>query len=287
MFFDKELLYIEPTQPASVEPVLDQLTRKMAGAIRKARLSEWGWCGVHECVCGALSTSRDYLLPNGEVTNWLCVHYVAHHRSEVPVSQLARIEAFTFGQARPLAEQLQGPEVVLARVRARVEKWLDANRLNILTGWGLDVDGLSRNLRGGCLPAEQGYSPARRDAEDLLTLLSSIKADELSCVRVAVEQDHGDMRQWGQQALRSPGWDRGLWVSPLLALFQWWCKGMGLREAVMKLRYLRPVSQYQEGAALLELAKREADDRDYQHDLTLVLRGLGEVLGIGTGKLTS
>jgi hypothetical protein len=280
MLYDKALLYIEPTQPASTEPVLDHLTRKMAAAFRKARPSECGSRGVHECVCGAESTSRDYLLPNGEVTNWLCVHYVAYHRPEVPAGQLARIEALTFGEAAPVAEQLQGPELVLARVRARVEKWLDANRLNILTRWGLDVDGLSRNLRGGCLPAGQGYSPARRDAEDLLTLLSSIKADELSCVEVAVEQDHGDVRKWGQQALRIPGWDRGLWVSPLLALFQSWCKGMGRREAVMNIRYLRPVSQYQEGAALLELARREAGNRDDQHDLSLVLRGLAEVLGV-------
>jgi hypothetical protein len=280
MISDEGLLYIEPTQPASAEPVLDHLTRKMAAAFRKARLSEWGSRGFHECVCGALSTSRDYRLPNGEVTNSLCVHYVAHHRSEVPAGHLARIKAFTFGEVEPPAEQLQGPEVVLARVRARVENWLGANRLNTWTGWGLVVDGLSRNLRGGCLPAEQRYSPARSEAEDLLTLLSSIKADELSCVKAAVEQDHGDMRQWGQQALRIPGWDRGLWVSPLLALFQWWCKGMGRREAVMNLRYLRPVSQYQEGAALLELAKREAGDRDYQHDLSLVLTGLAEVLGV-------
>src|SRR5262245_1355844 len=118
MISDRGLLYIEPTQPASAEPVLDHLTRKMAAAFRKARLSEWGSCGVHECVFGARSTSRDYLLPNGEVTNSLCVHYVAHHRSEVPAGQLARIEAFTFGKAKPPAELLQVPEVVLAGVRA-------------------------------------------------------------------------------------------------------------------------------------------------------------------------
>src|SRR5262249_59075363 len=94
MIWDEGLLYIEPAQPASSEPVLDHLTRKMAAAFRKARLSEWRSCGVHECVCGAHSTSRDYRLPNGEVTNALCVHYVAHHRPEVPAGQLARIEAF-------------------------------------------------------------------------------------------------------------------------------------------------------------------------------------------------
>jgi len=278
MIWDEGLLYIEPAQPASTEPVLDHLTRKMAAAFRKARLSEWGSCGVHECVCGAHSTSRDYRLPNGEVTNSLCVHYVAHHRSEVPAGQLARIEAFTFGEAEPPAEQLQGPEVVLARVRARVENWLGANRLNTWTGWGLDVSALSRNLRGGRLPAMQGYSPARSDAEDLLTLLCSIQADSLSCVEAAVEQDHGGVQQWGQQALRIPGWDRGLWVSPLLALIQW-CKGMERRSAAMKLRLLGRAATAA-GPALLELVKREAGDRDYQYDLSLALRDLGEVLGV-------
>jgi hypothetical protein len=279
MIYDKGLLYIEPTQPASAEPVLDHLTRKMAAAFRKARESEWGSRGFHECVCGAQSTSHDYLLPNSEVTNSLCVHYVAHHRSEVPAGQLARIEAFTFGEAEPPAKRLQGPEVVLARVRARVKRWLKGNRLTTWTRWGLDVESLSRNLRGGRLPARQGYSPARSDAEDLLTLLAAIQADEVSCVKAAVEQDHGDVRQWGQQALRIPGWDRRLWVSPLLALFQGWCKGMGRGSAVMKLRYLRP-DLAAAPPALLELAKREADERDYQQDLSVVLRGLGEVLGV-------
>src|SRR5262249_12137458 len=154
----------------------------------------------HECVCGARSTNRDYRLPNGEVTNSLCVHYVAHHRSEVPLDQAARIEDFAFGEAEPAADELQGPELVLARVRASVEKGLGAERLTTWTRWGLDVDSLSQNLRGGCLPAMRGLSPARGDAQDLLTLLCSIPADSLACVQTVVEQNHGDVRKWGRQA---------------------------------------------------------------------------------------
>src|SRR5262249_52971517 len=62
---------------------------KMAAAFRKAKPSKWAWSGVHECVCGALSANSDFELPNGEVTNSLCVQYVAHHRCEVPSDHLA------------------------------------------------------------------------------------------------------------------------------------------------------------------------------------------------------
>jgi hypothetical protein len=116
----------------------------------------------------------------------------------------------------------------------------------------------------------QGYSPARSDAEDLLTLLCLIQADELSWVKAAVEQDHGDVRQWGRQALRTPGWSRELWV-PLLLTFIQRAKGTERRFAAMNLRLLGCAA----AAAvpkLMELAKREATDRDYQYDLSLALR---------------
>jgi hypothetical protein len=277
MISENGLLYIEPTQPASTEPVLDHLTQKMAAAFRKA-FPSMGWHGVHECVCGAHSTSSDYLLANGEETNSLCVHYVAHHRCEVPSDQLARIGAFAFGKVEPTAEVLQGPNLVLARVRAAVENKLGAHRLSTWTQWGLDVEGLSRGLRGGWLPAMQGLSPTRRDAEDLLSLICSIRKDSFSYVKAVVEQDHGDVRQWGQQALRIPGWDKGLWVSPLLALIQWH-KGMERRSVAMNMRLLGPAAAAA-WPTLLELAKREGNDRDYQYDLSLALSDVGTILGV-------
>jgi hypothetical protein len=282
MISDKGLLYIEPSQPASTMPVIDDFTRKMAAAFGKARLSDWAWCSVHECVCGAVSTSHDYCLPNGEVTNSLCVHYVAHHRSEVPAGQLARIKAFTLGEAEPPAKQLQGPEVALARARARIKNWLKGNRLNTWTTWGLDRDGLSQNLRGGCLPAGRGYSPERRDAEDLLTLLSSIQADELPCIKAAMEQAYGDVRQWGQQALRHLGWDRGLWVAPFVALIQ--CReGWERRSVAWSLELLGPAAAVAV-PALLDLAKKETEDRDYQEDLRRIAKRLAEKLGLPLEK---
>jgi hypothetical protein len=277
MISNKGLLYIEPTQPASTGPALDHLTRKMTGAFRKARPSRH-WRGFHECICGAYSTSCDYRLPNGAMTNSLCVHYVAHHRSEVPANQLARIEAFAFGEVEPNEQELQGPDVVLLRVRASVQRRLGADRLRTWMRWGLAVENLARSLRGGCLPARQGLSHARADAEDLLTLLGSIRAESLSGLQTVVEQDHGDVHKWAAEALPTPGWRRELWVSPLVALLQG-SKGIERTFAAMNLRLLGTAA----AAAvptLLELATREAADPDYQHDLSLALNDLGRMLGV-------
>jgi hypothetical protein len=272
MISNEGLLYIEPTQPASTEPVLDHLTRKMAAAFRKAGPSEWCFCGFHRCICGALSTCHDYRLPNGEMTNSLCVHYAAHHGSEVPSEQLGRIGAFAFEGVEPTAEELQGPNLVLARVRASVENRLGADRLSTWTHWGLDVEGLSRSLWGGRLPAVVGLAPARSDAEDLLSILCSVAPDSLSRLKTVVEQDHGGMRRWGERALSVPGWDRGLWVSPLLVLIQS-CTGMERRCVAMNLRHLGPAAATAV-PTLLELAKKAAGDHDYQYDLSLALNHL-------------
>jgi hypothetical protein len=195
MISNEGLLYIEPRQPASTAPMVDHLTRKMTAAFRAAKPSGLGYCGIHACVCSAVSKNRDFWLPNGEMTNSLCVHYVAHHRAEVPPDHLAKIEAFTFGEVEPTPEELQGPDLILARLRFCVESRLGVDRLPSWIRWGLDVDGLSRNL---CY----GLSPDCGDAQDLLTILDSIRADSLSCVKMVVEEDHGDVREWGEQALR-------------------------------------------------------------------------------------
>src|SRR6516164_5548768 len=97
------LLYIEPMQPASPTPIIDQITRKMCAAFRTARRSDYQFGGVHTCCCGAQSSSCDYHLLDGNITNSLCVHYVGHHRTEVPRGHLERIEAFTCGETEPNA----------------------------------------------------------------------------------------------------------------------------------------------------------------------------------------
>ncbi len=107
----KRLLFIVPQQEPMSEPVLDSVTRRMCAAFRRARQSSYAYGGVHQCCCGALSSCVDYFLPDGSMTNSLCIHYVAHHRSEVPAEQLEAIATFEWGEARfRLKRNFSAPE---------------------------------------------------------------------------------------------------------------------------------------------------------------------------------
>jgi hypothetical protein len=59
------MLFIEPEQPPSTWPLVDNLTRKMAGAYRHSQPSRYRSCGFHTCRCGAISNNTDHLLPDG------------------------------------------------------------------------------------------------------------------------------------------------------------------------------------------------------------------------------
>jgi len=110
MISDADLLFIEPKLPASRVPIVDELTRRMAAAFRISTIGgEFrDFCGVHECVCGALSDNNDHALPNGRMTNSLCVHYVAYHRAEIPPRQLQEVAALPWGEVDPTEEELVG-----------------------------------------------------------------------------------------------------------------------------------------------------------------------------------
>src|SRR5215207_3884476 len=132
MFANVGLLFIEPEQPASPAPVLDPATRRMCGAFRKAIRSDYSYRGFHTCFCGARSDSYDWTLPNGQLTNSLCVHYVSHHRPDVPAEQRLWIESFA-GEAHPGESELQGPGPILDRFRLTVAVRLGRKRLRTWT----------------------------------------------------------------------------------------------------------------------------------------------------------
>lgn len=91
----KHLLFIEPPGPASAQPVLDELTCVVAGVLRGHTKRDVPYMGVHTCVCGAQSGAADLLLqPNGGRTNTLAVHYLAHHRDQIPASEMAKVRGF-------------------------------------------------------------------------------------------------------------------------------------------------------------------------------------------------
>jgi hypothetical protein len=105
----EHLLMIHPTRAPSGEPVVDDLTRRMAGALSRAdRVRPTR--GQHRCTgpgCRALSGSSD-LGVEGYVTNSLAVHYLAHHRAEVPCGELAKVATLDGPDVAPTPEQLSG-----------------------------------------------------------------------------------------------------------------------------------------------------------------------------------
>lgn len=105
---DNGIMMIEPPTSASPLPVIDELTRKMAAAWRKRKDSEHCYGGAHTCQCGAKSDNLDHFI-NGQLTNSLCVHYLAHHRASVPESELAKVRALTDGDVMPKVEELHSP----------------------------------------------------------------------------------------------------------------------------------------------------------------------------------
>lgn len=95
----KFLLYIEPTHDQrSADPVNDEYTQILRLAMSEARkgtanysdvgkeevFSEGhGYRGWHTCSDGTFSDNHDYQLPNGLITNSLCIHYLTWYRSAV------------------------------------------------------------------------------------------------------------------------------------------------------------------------------------------------------------
>ena len=100
------LLYIEPRGSVTDQPVIDELTCKMAAAYAASTPSELAYRGFHMCACGAISDNREHILADGTETNSLCVHYLAFHRADVPQFQLERVAALNVEGIEPTTEML-------------------------------------------------------------------------------------------------------------------------------------------------------------------------------------
>ena len=98
------ILYIEPRK-FNEEPIIDSLTKKMTAALRAASRGDC-YMGYHVCICGATSCACERMLPNGQMTNTLAVHYLAHHRNEIPRGELKKVEALPYGEEEPTQEEL-------------------------------------------------------------------------------------------------------------------------------------------------------------------------------------
>jgi len=97
-YYQKIILFMEPQLQRLNNPILDELTINLAtlfvnnvarGTIGAESFEENIFSlGMHECKCGRLSQSTDYLLHDGLMTNSLCVHYLAYHRNEISESEI-------------------------------------------------------------------------------------------------------------------------------------------------------------------------------------------------------
>jgi hypothetical protein len=97
----KMILYIEPTGKAT-KPIIDDMTISMYRVFKKHTntgilgythefSTGMGYMGVHTCVCGANSTSCEYLVED-KYLNYLCVHYMASHRGEIPEREMNKVK---------------------------------------------------------------------------------------------------------------------------------------------------------------------------------------------------
>jgi hypothetical protein len=192
----------------------------MCASFRAGTNSDYAFAGVHSCYCGAISSCVDQFLPAGEVTNSLCIHYLAHHRDEVPVTDIDYAMALGDGESGPTEAELQGPETMLAGIGVRVEKKLGTKRIEFWQSVGLDVSVLTSCLQGGCLPRPQIFTPMRSDAEDLFTVLCAIPLEAIQYIDDAIVKSYGSRAAWGGEAFRLPGLNRYLWIELLAELLQ-------------------------------------------------------------------
>jgi hypothetical protein len=89
------ILYIDPLKIPDNEPIIDDITRKLTWLWHRQEENGIMYFGIHECSCGAHSSSSDHLLPlttsEKMLTNSLCVHYVAYHRAEISKEEWQKV----------------------------------------------------------------------------------------------------------------------------------------------------------------------------------------------------
>lgn len=160
------ILMIEPTGRASVAPLVDRLTMRMAAAYRNSVPSDYSYRGWHECVCGARSGNKDQYV-DGKLTNSLAVHYLAYHRKDVPQEELDKVAALPYGMVTPTEAELVPPPgshmVIVEAPNVRLSS-VTVSLVDYVKGLTHIVDDLAE------------YA-ARRDGEDYETVRDSYRED--------------------------------------------------------------------------------------------------------------
>jgi hypothetical protein len=199
------LLFIEPQGKAAESPFIDDLTRRMTAAYRAAEPGSRMFCGVHTCACGAMSAARNYSLPDRRTTNSLCVHYLAHHRPDVPAEQLARVASLTCGLAEPSEEELRG-----GRWRGnRLGDFLGRDLVAAFAGGGLDLSNAYLETEGA---AQEGAYH-----HHVLGSLASMPIKAVPVLIDAISQTDGGIDRWMASAFWPERWKEA-WIAPLLTV---------------------------------------------------------------------
>eukprot|EP00977_Amphora_coffeiformis_P006897 scaffold1508_cov178-Amphora_coffeaeformis.AAC.5 len=113
-------LFIEPdASQKSAQPVNDELTQSVQDALKlstkgTSRYSDLqdipgtfqanagSYRGFHIAEDGSVSDTSDHLLPNGFITNSLCVHYVQWYRDTLSDTEMEKLQALhEFMQKHP------------------------------------------------------------------------------------------------------------------------------------------------------------------------------------------
>jgi hypothetical protein len=104
----KYLLFIEPDSTEKLDnPISDELSHILSEMIKMGEkgtsfysnlndngtfTKSSGYKGTHITNCGERSSNYDILLPNGMITNSLCVFYLEWYRNSIPKSEIKKLE---------------------------------------------------------------------------------------------------------------------------------------------------------------------------------------------------
>lgn len=105
----EHILLVQVSRPASKEPLIDSLTRKLTAAARKAIAPLKNGADIL-CFCGKVLPNRRLFLPSGAVTTFHAIHLVAFHRQELPPEEIAKVQRLNCGEMEPNESELLSPQ---------------------------------------------------------------------------------------------------------------------------------------------------------------------------------
>jgi len=151
-----------------------------------------------------MSAAQNYSLPDRRTTNSLCVHYLAHHRPDVPAEQLARVASLTYGLAEPSEEELRG-----GRWRGnRLGDFFGRDLVAAFVGGGLDLSNAYLETEGA---AQEGAY------HHVLGSLASMPIKAVPVLIDAISQTDGGIDRWMASAFWPARWKEA-WIAPLLTV---------------------------------------------------------------------